>query len=398
MFKLNESVEKIKLKDWEYLANYETGSLVLLDERRKELLDKYIKREFNVEEDFFIELEEGGFFETVEQPLASAYLHVTNICNLNCVGCYSFDQTRNCTDKLSLDNMKHIISELAENGVTTITISGGEPLIRKDLPEILDYAKNEAKIETINLITNGTMHKYDVVEQIKPYINTLAVSIDGYSFEHPQFIRDEGIFPKVIEFAKTVKQMGMNVVILPTLHRKNIDGMSEYLKLSQEIGIPISFSLMTCSKELEEYIPNESDLDYVVDVLMEFMKSGNVPLGDYTQIEARKTCGAGTNIISITAEGVVYPCHMMHDTDTIMGNVMETPLSEIINNFKGLPSVENIEKCKNCKVKNVCGGGCKARSLLVNGALNQPDPYCKMNEKFYNQFIEENCNSGKRAV
>lgn len=395
MFQINQSAELFELNGNTYLGDFESGALILMSEKRKKILKgfdcgkKFAESDFSGDPELLKELVQGGYFETVEQPLATAYLHVTNICNLNCIGCYSFDRTRNCADKLSLDQIRYIIDQLAENGVETITISGGEPLIRGDIVEIVRYAKENVGIGTVNLITNGTRFHKDQLLQLKEYIDALPVSIDGYNYENPRFLRDEGTFPKVMEFVKMARDMGLPVSILPTLHRKNIKAVNEYLKLSEQLKVPISFSLLTCSGELKDYIPKDEDLHDLVTYLFDFMKSGKVPLQDYSEVEARKNCGAGTSIISVTAEGDIYPCHMMHDTDTCMGNLLKTPLREILKNAAKVPSVDQVETCKDCSMKNICGGGCKARALLINGGWNHPDPYCELNKCFFTQFEEE---------
>lgn len=394
MYRFVESVKEIILGDKKFIANFASGALVPLNEEREKLLgegylQKTLKKEDFAEDiDFWEELDFGCYFETLEQSLATAYLHITNVCNLNCIGCYSFDRTRNCKDKLTFENIKHILNELHDNGVENLVISGGEPTIRNDLVDIVAYAKSIG-IERIQVITNGTRYDEEKIKKLKEYIDVLAVSIDGYSQENPRFIRDEGIFSKVISFIEGARDQGLTVSILPTLHRFNIEHIEEYIKLSQELKVAISFSLLTCSGELEGYIPTEENLDFLASYLFKFMKSGLVPLQDYSSLEAKKSCGAGENIISVTAEGDVYPCHMMHDTDKKMGNLLVESLDSILKNAVKIPAVDQIKKCNECKVKDVCGGGCRARALLMEGTWDSPDPYCGMNLKYYSQFIEE---------
>ncbi len=394
MYRFSDSVEEIFLGEKKFLANFSSGVLIPLDEKKQEILgEEYLQKSFKKEDfsenpEFWEELDEGSYFDVITQPLASAYLHITNICNLNCIGCYSFDRTRNCKDKLTLENITHILDELYCNGVENLIISGGEPTIRKDLVDIVAYAK-KIGIDRIQVITNGTRYDEEKLIQLKPYIDALAVSIDGYSDENPQFIRDEGIFPKVIKFVEGARDLGIPVSILPTLHHYNIEHIEDYIELSRKLKVSISFSLLTCSGELESFIPTEENLKYLASYLYRFMKSGAVPLQDYTSLEAKKSCGAGENIISVTAEGDVYPCHMMHDTDKKMGNLLKESLESIMKRSRKIPSVDQIHRCNTCKVKNVCGGGCKARALLMKGTWNHPDPYCEMNLNYYSRFVEE---------
>lgn len=402
MYKICKSVELVELNSEKYLADFESGSIIQMSGQREKILGdnfqkkSYEKEDFSEDPLFFTELEEGGYFQEILQPLSTAYVHVTNICNLNCIGCYSYDRTRNCTDKLTLEDITYILSELVKNGVETITISGGEPLIRKDIVEICRYAKEEAGISVLNLITNGTLYNEEQIKQLKKYVDALAVSIDGYSMESSQFLRDTGSFQKAIGFVKKVRDLELPVSILPTLHKKNIKSIEEYMKLSRELKVPISFSLLTCSEELKDFIPTDDDLSFLAEYLCEYMEKGAVPLQDYSELEARKSCGAGRSIISVTSEGYIYPCHMMHDTDTVMGNIFEKPLEEILHQTEPLPEVDQIEKCQDCEMKYICGGGCKARALLINGSWKNPDPYCSLNLNFYKRFLKERNSHGEK--
>ena len=209
-------------------------------------------------------------------------------------------------------------------------------------------------------------------------MDDIAVSIDGYDEEHSKFIRDDGIFPRVIGTIEMLRDLGLNVVILPTLHRKNIDCMAKYLELSKRLNVAISYSLMTCSNEFEEYIPTTEQLikwrncfnGSNEDLTLEADK-------DNCDVLVRKSCGAGTNTISVAANGNIYPCHMLHDEKLLMGNIKETKLKDILENAKPIP-----------EYKEVCGGGCRARAFLVKDDINDPDPYCKMFKNFYDDYID----------
>lgn len=393
MYRMNSSVELFQLGKSTCLGNFDSGAIIFLNDMLLDIIKDFSEGKTFTDSDFkeqpelLQELKNGGYFEQYEEPLGSCYLHVTNICNLNCIGCYSYDRTRNCKDVLSLEQIKNILDQLRYNGAEVVTISGGEPLIRQDIGEIVRYAKEDAGFDIVNLITNGTIHDKEKLMSIKYYVDALAVSIDGYNEQNPKFLRDDGTFPKVIEFVKYAKEFGFPVSILPTLHDKNIDYINEYMKLSHELKVPISFSLLTCSGELSDYIPTEEKLISIFEFLTNVVAKGEAGLEDYNDIEARKNCGAGKNIISIAADGTIYPCHMMHDTDTSMGNILEESLSNILKKTSEIPDVDAVSECKDCSVKNICGGGCKARALLINKDLKQPDPYCGLNKRFFLKYM-----------
>ena len=398
-FEFIKDINLFKLRNIPCVGNFENGSFIGLNEKGLNLIN-YIKENntlpesMDAEEEMLVAaLDKGEYFKknTNTSALKSCYIHVTNRCNLNCIGCYSFDCTRNTIDDLSLDDLKDIMNQLKEAGVENVTISGGEPLIRRDIVDILKYAKEECKFEVINLISNGTIQREDIYLEIKKYINDFAISIDGYDEVHSKFIRDDGIFPTVVGTIKKLKRLGLNVAILPTLHNKNIDNMINYCDLAKRLGVSISFSLMTCSTDLQEFIPTEEQLikmSSYFDGSSDYFSMDKKELCDYSVV-ARKNCGAGENIISVGADGNIYPCHMMHSEKTVMGNIKNTPLKEILANSVPLPKEEDMHKCKECEYKDICGGGCRARAFLVKDNLNEPDPYCVMYENFYKSFLDK---------
>ena len=97
----------------------------------------------------------------------------------------------------------------------------------------------------------------------------------------------------------------------------------------------------------------------------------DLPIGE--GVDTRNSCGVGNKIISIGADGSVYPCHMLHDPRLVMGNVYEEDLNQILtcelaNECRNL-HVDSIEVCQKCRHRYICGGGCRARSYYVHGKI-----------------------------
>ena len=164
-------------------------------------------------------LEENNFFEQgkKEKKLKSAYLHVTDHCNLHCKGCYSYVSARNTQQELCLEDYKRIIDKLLAAGVEAIVISGGEPLVRDDIGKICEYAKIKG-IENLQLISNGTM-PFSRYDEIFPVVDKLTISIDGYD-EEVSYLRDKGIFPIIMQTITYCKKH-INTTFVATLHKKN---------------------------------------------------------------------------------------------------------------------------------------------------------------------------------
>lgn len=322
----NKETKLFSINDIPVIGNFATGSLIGLTETGQAFCDDVRRNGVAAEDvqaenlDLFKALCSAGFFqEEAEDALVSAYLHVTQRCNLHCVGCYSYDSDRNCLKDPSAEDVKRAISQLAQNGCQVLVISGGEPFLRTDLADILRHAKEEAGIRNIQIITNGTFMTREMLERIKLYTDGIAVSFDGYSKEHPTFIRDEGIFDQLIKAVNLSEAVGIKTSILPTIHTKNYDAMKEYVKLAKKLNAEISFSLLTCSPKdefLKDWLPSDRQLEEIAGELIEIGLEGTVAMNDMPigeGLDTRKSCEVGHKIVSVGADGTVYPCHMLHD-------------------------------------------------------------------------------------
>lgn len=350
--------------------------------------------------ELFQALEAAHYFDDApSDTLKSAYVHLTQRCNLHCVGCYSLDCNRNSLADPSLQNVKRALEQLAKNGCELVVFSGGEPFLREDLGEIVRYAREEAGIRVIQLITNGTKVTAEALEKVKPYINGIAVSIDGYSHEQPTYIRDKGIFSSVVKAVELCRDAGIQTSLLPTVHTKNYDRMPEYVKLARELKVELSFSLLTCSpmdQALSRWLPTAEQLQTIAMELIEIGADGTVAVNDMpigNGLDARKSCEVGCKIISVGADGTVYPCHMLHDPELAMGNVFETDLAEIMEgelaqHCRSL-HVDHFEGCKDCEHRYLCGGGCRARSYYMHKNLTSHDFYCPMTKTYFD-WISKN--------
>lgn len=347
-----------------------------LEPKKKELCDSFIECGM-----FY---KDGTRLKKVKQ-LSSAYVHVTNRCNLNCVGCYSMDENRNKQEDLSLNEIKYILKILKKNGLVQLIISGGEPFLRKDLVDILIYAKKTLKIEFICVITNGTLVTKENLEKMKGYIDVISVSMDGYSKEQPVFIRGLDIFDKIINSIKLIQEFGITANLLPTIHKQNIKYIHKYEELAKELGCAISFSVLTNNtEESNEFIPDDEDL-----ILLASKTDGSginimdTPINAYTLV-CRKSCGVGKTIISVTAKGDIYPCHMLHIEALKMGNILTDNLEEVLNNsiYYSL-NVQDFDTCKDCKYLNLCGGGCRCRAYMKNKNFTGADSYCALFKGYF---------------
>lgn len=150
----------------------------------------------SVNEALFEHLERGSFFDDEptesedDSRVVAAYLHVTQRCNLNCAGCYSDDEGRNVLADASLADIECALDGLADVGLTKLVISGGEPFLREDLPEIVGHAKESCGIRNVTVLSNGTCVRDDMLERMRPFVDCVSVSFDGWSADCVAYIRE----------------------------------------------------------------------------------------------------------------------------------------------------------------------------------------------------------------
>lgn len=395
---LNDNVELVKVRSVWLLSNFDNQSIIGLDDRGLQFWE-HIKggcadwHEICGNKELYDSLYELGFLLKEEKKrenglhILSAYVHLLNRCNLNCLGCYSLNDTRNIEIDASTDKWKLGLNRLANAGVNSIVVSGGEPLLRKDIAELLRYAKSEVGIENITLITNGTIDFS--FEQLKGYVDTIAVSVDGYDKCHSTFIRNEGIFNKIMETINRIKKTDIEVSIVPTLHMKNYDAIKMYDELAEILQVSISFSILSvpCNDVFKDYILNNNALSNIAEGIYNLNAEEDMAtVGE--GLCAVKSCGLAQNMISIDSKGNIYPCHILHDESLLLGNLFENPL-EMENLNKDImelcthANVDNIEGCKSCDYRYLCGGGCRGRAFLKDNDLLAKDCYCSLFYRFY---------------
>lgn len=354
-------------------------------------------------------LVKGGFFEepSDDERVLSAYLHVTQRCNLDCAGCYSLDAQRNALADAPLKDMERAVDELASAGVANLVISGGEPFLRSDLPDIVAHAK-AAGIAKVTVLSNGTCLTEDALARLAPHVDCVSVSFDGCSADSPAFIRREQRFDELVEAVGAIREAGIPAHIIPTVHARNVEDLPAYVQLSRDLGATLNFSLLTCEPDdaLASLLPGDEELRALGLGLLTLDGGKPLALLDAPvglNLTVKRNCGAGYREVSIAADGTVYPCHMLQRPELAMGNVFtgtlaEALASDVSRKFRALDAA-GFEGCSSCRYTRICGGGCRARSLFASGNLESRDSYCAMTQAFYDDLgrrMQASLQTGRR--
>lgn len=386
------------------IGNMNTGYAIGLTPEGKEICQRLMREDVPpaeivaVDEALFQHLGIGGFFGYKKQDdaLKSAYIHITQRCNLQCVGCYSLDDDRNALADAPTEKINHAIAQLASAGIGQIVISGGEPFLRDDLAAIAAFAKIECGVPQVVVLSNGVGLAAHQLKRVAPFVDRVSISFDGCSADSKAYIRGEQRYAELVGAVEAVKAASIPAHIIATIHAKNVDDVRNYLSMAERLGATISFSLLSCpcnDGALKELIPGERELKKLARSMLTLGEGGPLPVSDSpigANLTVKGSCGAGFRTVSVGADGTVYPCHMLHRKDLAMGNLFTDTLhgvltSEVGRGFRSLRT-EDFEDCAGCEYERLCGGGCRARSLYEYESLKSPDSYCVMMKEFFSGF------------
>lgn len=320
----------------------------------------------------------NGLLEGASEPargLDSAYLHVTQRCNLACRFCYSEGDDRNRAADPSLAQLRRAVALLASLGCARLVISGGEPFLRDDLADVASFARDRG-VDEVVVLTNGLLVDERSLDPLVGLVSCVAVAFDGASADAPAPLRGTQRFGRLVRAVGAIRDAGIEARILPTLHAGNLDEVPRYRRLADELGASLSFSLLTAPAD------ELGDLRLTDEQLHEL---GRRPPSDRALhgpagLVARRSCGAGTRTLSVAADGTIYPCHMLHDRSLALGNAFSDPPRALVPSEL---SVDDVDGCAGCRVRYLCGGGCRARALMSTGSLFGRDPYCELSRSHY---------------
>jgi radical SAM protein with 4Fe4S-binding SPASM domain len=336
---------------------------------------------------------------SLEWSLDTVYLEVTHSCNLYCFHCYN-KAGRKLKDEMDKESIFALINDLADLGVMELVLTGGEPLVREDIFEIMRYVKS--KNIDFCLFTNGVLLNKEKVKKLK-ILNPkyISISLDSHNPEIHNRIRGQNCFSKVIKNIDILIEEKIPVRINTTIFKGLNDGQDQIANLisfllSKSISQIVIGGFMNYGrgKRYEHFIPSPKLAKRISKIFKNKTKTMKrkkqvLPKLKFSDVEIlekkenfipRTICEIGTSSCVIQANGDVALCPVLVGKKYCAGNIHERELKNIWINSKNFGhfrthNVDNIHKCKKCSVKYTCLGGCKARSLMYNDGFDSPDPW-----------------------
>lgn len=188
------------------------------------------------------------------------YFDITYRCNLSCTYCYVKNNDpewvkRMAKQEMSLSEIKKALDTFAANHVDLVILIGGEPCVRKDLPEIIEHA-HKIGIE-LNINTNGTIAPKKLFDTLKKYKQNMRVTLDGPTAEVNDELRGKGTYEKVIKNIKALQENGVPVDLNFVVTKQNVKHLPEMYRLSRKLKVN-NFSLVPYTRisENQEEIKN----------------------------------------------------------------------------------------------------------------------------------------------
>ncbi|MFW6241270.1 MAG: radical SAM protein, partial [Thermodesulfobacteriota bacterium] len=147
--------------------------------------------------------------------------NITRRCNLRCLHCYAHARDQHFADELSTDEGRALLDDLADFGVPVVLFSGGEPLMRKDLPDLAEYAVKKGMRAVIS--TNGTLITREKAKMLKEIgLSYVGVSLDGMEEVHDRFRGMEGAFQSAMKGIANCQAEGIKVGLRFTINKFNV--------------------------------------------------------------------------------------------------------------------------------------------------------------------------------
>jgi pseudo-rSAM protein/SPASM domain protein len=345
--------------------------------------------------------------------------NVTKGCNLSCVHCYAGAEVERAPGELTTAEGEQLLDELADYGVPVVLFSGGEPLVRDDLEELVAHAADVGLRPVLS--TNGTLLTPERARALRDAgLAYAGVSVDGLPERNDQFRGREGAFDAAVRGIEACLDAGLKTGLRYTITRDNAADLEGVVDLLSDVGLDrfcfyhldyggrggdiVDVDLTPA--ERREAVRRVCDLtrQYHADGEdIETLLVGNYCDAGYLVEYARAELGeaaarrvrrylrvnggdpAGERVADVDYQGNVHPTQFWQGYS--LGNVRDRPFGDVWSDESNplLAALRDREsrldgRCADCQYLDVCRGASRLRALTVEGDLFAPDPQCYLTE------------------
>lgn len=259
--------------------------------------------------------------------LDSVDLMITHRCNLFCKHCAVNASNDKQKEFLKTQLIFEILDKVLACHVKRIVLTGGEPLIRDDFIDILNYINNNSSAK-IAVMTNGTLISNTIAKALANCSCAIDISIDGINEKTCSLVRGKGTFEKVITGIKILKEHGIKKISLSMVQtQQNIIHVEDFKKLCDELDVSFILRRLSIVGRAQKYRDlleiKRTSIDYIesdcsIDFDIEYKH-----IHEIRKIVKPCICKAGKSTISIDGKGNIFPCSTLDLEATQLGNIFE---------------------------------------------------------------------------
>ncbi len=319
---------------------------------------------------------------------------ITFACNMRCLHCGTSAGKRR-PDELTTDEALNLIDELAGLGTASITLSGGEPLLRDDWPILTERIKKHGIKASI--ISNGYAFTEDTALEIKRLgMNNTGFSFDGTEKTHNHIRQREDSWQRALDAMSLMAKHGLMFCAVTQISNINLHELDDIRQSLIDVGCKLWRIQMTTftGRMHKELVLTLENYPRLIDKLMEFKKKNDeitVDVGEnigYYGCKGTRLwdgnpylgCYAGTRVAGIESNGNIKGCLSMPE-EFVVGNIRDSSFTEIWNNDEGFLYNRRFTRqtatgpCRECRYLPLCRGGCATTSVSATGERAN-NPYC----------------------
>ncbi|HXG15110.1 MAG TPA: pyrroloquinoline quinone biosynthesis protein PqqE [Calidithermus sp.] len=329
----------------------------------------------------------------VERPY-TLVAELTYRCPLRCVYCSNPLDFARHRDALGAGDWQRVFREAEELGVVQVHLTGGEPLLRRDLEDLVAAAR--ALDLYTNLVTSGVpLSRERLAALARRGLDNVQVSIQDVAAEPSDRLAGRRVFDHKVQVMRWVKELGLPLTLNIVLHRGNLDRVAEAVALAEAVGADrlelantqyLGWALVNRAALLptaEQLARARAVAAAARERLRGRMEVLFVVPDYYT--DRPKACmdGWGRRFIVVTPDGLALPCHAAHTLPGLrFDNVRDRSLAEIWHRSDGFARFRGEdwmpEPCRSCDRRRVDFGGCRCQAYHLTGDPAATDPACAL--------------------
>ena len=337
---------------------------------------------------------------------------LTYACPLQCPYCSNPVDFAKYPDELSTEEWKRALTQARKMGAVQLGFSGGEPLTRKDLPELVKHARQLGYYS--NLITSGYGLSEEKIIQLKEAgLDHIQVSIQASTQELNDHLAGTESYQHKKAVAHLVKKHGYPMVLCVVIHRQNIHQMQQILDMATELGADY---LELANTQYYGWAHRNRDL--LLPTKEQFVEAETIAQAYKQKVQGKmkiyyvvpdfyedrpKACmnGWGTTFLTIAPDGVALPCHSARNLPGLdCPNVKDFSIEQIWNESKAFNFFRGYdwmkEPCRSCDEKEKDFGGCRCQAYLLTGDMYNADPVCSKSPQHH--VIQEAIDSARHSA